>query len=115
MAKYLTAIRNHETTFRQSVILVLLYLIPAAQALLPIDDPDIWWHLRTGQWIIEHRTVPTTDPFSDYGMGRTWIAYSWLFEIIVYGLYSAFGLVGLVLFTAVLSLTIALALHLLVH
>src|SRR5207249_11491916 len=59
---------------------VLLYLIPASQALLPIDDPDIWWHLRTGQWIIEHHWVPATDPFSAYGMGKPWVAYGWLLD-----------------------------------
>ena len=35
-----------------------------------ISDPDIWWHLRTGDWILAHHTVPSTDPFSSYGMGK---------------------------------------------
>ncbi len=91
MATFITAIRDHEKVLRQSVILVLLYLIPVSQALLPIDDPDIWWHLRTGQWIIEHHTVPMTDPFSAYGMGKPWVAYGWLFDILVYGLYTQLG------------------------
>ncbi|HEU4344385.1 MAG TPA: hypothetical protein VFU31_22725 [Candidatus Binatia bacterium] len=99
----------------QSVLLVLLYLIAPAQALLPVDDPDIWWHLRTGQWIIENGWVPATDPFSSYGAGRPWVAYSWLFEILVYGLYSKLGLTGLVLFTVIGSLIITAALHLLVR
>src|SRR6187200_1203291 len=33
-------------------------------------DQDIWWHLRTGQWIAEHGQVPVTDPFSQYGQGK---------------------------------------------
>jgi hypothetical protein len=48
-------------------------------------------------------------------MGKPWIAYSWLFEVLVYGLYKAFGLVGLVLYTAAFSLLIAVALHRLVR
>src|ERR1700722_13017539 len=44
-----------------------------------IVDPDIWWHLRTGDWIVAHHSVPFTDPFSSYGMGKPWAAYSWLF------------------------------------
>ena len=94
---------------------MLIYLVPAYQALLPIDDPDIWWHLRTGQWIIEHGQVPFQDPFSAYGAGKPWIAYSWLYEILVYGLFRAFGLVGIVWFTVIMSLLIALALHFLVR
>jgi hypothetical protein len=48
-------------------------------------------------------------------MGKPWVAYSWLFEVIVYGLYQAFGLVGIVLYTTAFSLLIAAALHRLVR
>lgn len=69
-----------EKTARRLVILVLLCRIQAFQATLPIDDADIWWHLRTCQWILNHGQVPATDPFSAFGLGKPWIAYSWLFE-----------------------------------
>jgi hypothetical protein len=95
--------------------LILLYVIPLKAATRPVLDPDIWWHLRTGEWIIEHGTVPRIDLFSTYGMGQPWVAYSWLFEVIVYGLYRVFGLVGIVLYTTVLALLIAVALHSLVR
>src|SRR5713101_2922300 len=88
------ALARHEETGRRMVLLILLYLFPVLVTTQQVVDPDIWWHLRTGQWIVEHRTVPITDPFSSYGMGKPWIAYSWLFEILIYGLYQAFGLVG---------------------
>ncbi len=55
-------------------------------------DSDIWFHLRTGQWIAEHGTVPRTDPFSSYGEGRPLTAYSWLYEL---GLYQLQHFVGL--------------------
>jgi hypothetical protein len=83
--------------------------------MLPIDDPDIWWHLRTGQWIVDHGHVPFEDPFSIYGAGKPWIAYSWLFEVLVYGLYRYFGLSGLVAFTVTMSLVVALMIHLLLR
>ena len=105
-------LRDWEKAFRRLAILVLLYSIPAFQAMLPIDDPDIWWHLRTGQWIVEHGRVPTEDPFSTYGMGKPWIAYSWLFEILVYLVFRNLGLTGILLFVVVMSLSIALAVHL---
>ena len=74
-----------------------------------VVDPDLWWHLRTGQWVFGHGTVTTTDPFSSYGQGKPWIAYSWLFEIIVYSLYQAWGLIGPLIYTVVLALGITLA------
>ena len=105
------AFARHEETLRRIVLLTLLYLILVLPAMLPILDPDLWWHLRTGQWIVEHGTVPTTDLFSSYGMGKPWIAYSWLFEVLVYSLYQMFGLVGLVLYTVLLSVLITAALY----
>jgi hypothetical protein len=83
--------------------------------MLPVVDPDIWWHLRTGQWILAHGQVPVADPFSSYGMGKPWVAYSWLFEILVYGLYRYFGLSGILLFTVAMSLLVALSVHLLIR
>ncbi len=109
------ALVRHEETIRRLVLLTLLYLLPAVAAMKPVLDPDIWWHLRTGQWIVEHGTVPMTDSFSIYGMGKPWVAYSWLFEVLVYSLYQAFGLIGLVLYSVFFSLMIAVALHALVH
>ena len=97
--------------------MAILYCFVALQAMfpLPVNDPDIWWHLRTGQWILAHDQVPTTDPFSTYGMGKPWVAYSWLFEILVYGLYRHLGLSGILLFTVAMSLLVALSVHLLIR
>ena len=61
----------------------LQYLSIASTAVL---DFDIGWHIRTGQWIFEHDNIPTVDPFSVYGHDKPWVAYSWLFELIVYSL-----------------------------
>src|SRR5262249_35779009 len=54
------------------------------------------------------------DPFSSFGQGRVWVAYSWLFELLVYGLYRWLGLVGILLYRIVLTFAVALALHRLV-
>lgn len=29
-----------------------------------LNDPDVWWHLKTGEYVMEHREVPDQDPFS---------------------------------------------------
>jgi hypothetical protein len=102
---------NSEKTLRRLVILVLLYCIPASQAMVLFVDPDIWWHFRTGQWIFSHGQVPITDPFSAYGMGKPWVAYSWLFEILVYALFTKLGLMGILVFTVSMSFLIAIVLH----
>ena len=93
-------------------LISLLYCAPAIGALRPVDDPDIWWHLRTAQWIVDHRTVPSSDPsFSAYGGGTFWVAYSWLAEIALYGLYRWLGLVGLVVYATVIAIVLTATLH----
>ena len=87
MARLPTELTNGEQSFRRIALVALLYLISSAQAMLPVDDPDIWWRFRTGQWIAEHHAVPFQDYFSLGGIGKPWIEYSWLFELIIYGVY----------------------------
>jgi hypothetical protein len=91
------------------------FAVQIATTPLVVVDPDIGWHLRAGQWIFENDAVPTTDPFSLYGQGKPWVAYSWLFEIIVYGLVKTFGLAGLFVYTVSLSIAITTVLLLLIR
>jgi hypothetical protein len=96
-------------------MVIALYAIPIVVTLRPVADPvmdpDIWWHLRVGQWVVEHHSVPFTDPFSSYGLDRPWVAYSWFYEVLVFRLYSVFGLAGIVAYRAALAVAIVAALH----
>lgn len=108
---------SFEEQFRKCALLVALYAIPPFLVIAAVNvlDPDLWWHLRTGQWIVQHRAVPHSDLFSWTGMGRPWAAYSWLFEVLIYGLFTRFGLVGILLFTYASLLAITAALHSLIR
>jgi hypothetical protein len=100
-----------EQSIRRTLILIALYAIPAFVVLRPITDNDIWMNLRAGGWIVAHGAVPMTDPFSSPGEGKRWVAYSWLFEVLVYGLHRWLGLAGIVLFRAAMAYAILAALH----
>ncbi len=60
----------------------LLSSVLAWKTLAPVYDPDTWWHLKVGEWVMEHQAVPETDPFSRMSQETPtkWVAYSWLFE-----------------------------------
>ncbi len=88
-----------------------LYAIAGIVQLKPVTDNDIWWHLRTGEWVVKHGGVPATDEFSRYGHGHPWVAYSWLFEVLVYGMYTALGLTGLLLLRLGIVAVVLVALH----
>src|SRR3979409_2616515 len=51
------------------VFLVLIFTVAARQ----IVDPDFWWHLKTGQHLVETRSIPHTDIFSTEFFGKEWI------------------------------------------
>lgn len=61
-----------------------------------IHEPDIWWMLRTGEWITQNG-VPSSDPFSFTYFGVDWINIKWLFELLVYVISQVFG-VGFITF-----------------
>jgi len=90
-------IGNSETV--KLVALVVVFTLPALLFLRNffMSDPDFGWHLRAGEWILSHRTVPYTDPFSVYGADKPWYDYSWLFDICFALIYRAFGLAGFAL------------------
>jgi hypothetical protein len=67
-----------------------------------LSDPDIWWHLRTGQLILSTRTVPHVDPFSYSRGGQPWIAHEWLSEVILYVVFRFAGKAALVCVFAII-------------
>ena len=97
----------------QAVIVTLLFAVPALISVHSVgpSDPDVWWHLRTGEWILQHHAVPHVDPFSATGAGKPWQAYSWLFEVFIFQLFQRFGMVGLVGYSAGMVLAIAVAMR----
>jgi hypothetical protein len=93
------------------LIVIGLYAYPVSLLIHPVLDADVWWHLRTGEWIAEHHDVPRTDPFSAYGMGKDYVAYSWLYELTFYKFYQWFGLTGLLLYRLLLCGAVLVAIH----
>ncbi len=81
------------------VLLFGLFAMTARNAL----DPDLWWHLRTGQWIVETGHVPHADPFSFTRAGHAWISHEWLSEVVFYQLWKHGGAAALIVFSAIIT------------
>ena len=97
-------------TFRRVFPIVLLSMVFVLAVRQSVSiDPDLWWHLKAGQVIVDARSIPHTDDFSFTKQGSEWVAHEWLSEIIMAGIYRLSGLVGLV---TIFSLTIVIALWL---
>jgi hypothetical protein len=61
-----------------------------------IVDPDLWWHLKTGQLIVAQRSIPRADPFSYTAAGKPWIAHEWLTDVLLFELQQSSGSGGLI-------------------
>jgi hypothetical protein len=81
---------------------VLLFGLLAMTARNAID-PDLWWHLRTGQWIVETGHVPHSDPFSFTRAGHAWVSHEWLSEVVFYELWKHGGAAALIVFSAIVT------------
>jgi hypothetical protein len=76
------------------LVLVLLFTSAAvyeAFRAATLHNPDIWWHLRTGLWILQNHAVPHQGLFSQYA-DMPWIASSWGYDILTAAAYKLLGL-----------------------
>ena len=96
----MTSILTTKHTF-----LAVLFLGLFAMTARNVVDPDVWWHLRTGEYIAQHKSVPRTDPFSYTRAGHPWVAHEWLTEVGMYELqlHAGFGSL-IVLFAAITTI-----------
>lgn len=90
--------------FVVSLLFILLY---------QVHDPDVFWHLKTGEWIWQHKRLPDKDPFSytvdahiyeDSKRPYYVLRGYWLSQLIIYGLYSFFGIFGIIIFRCLIYL-----------
>jgi hypothetical protein len=95
------------------IVIAMLFAAPALMCVRAAcaNDPDVFWHLRTGEWILQHHAIPQVDPFSGPLAGKPWQAYSWLFEVIVIKLFQGLGLTGIVVYTSAMVLAITVSLY----
>ena len=91
------------------VLVVVLGLGLFALAARGMADPDVWWHLRTGQLILQNHSLFHTDPYSFTRSGQPWVDHEWLSEVLMFGLYRVAGAGGLiVVFAAIIAATLLL-------
>jgi len=89
-------------TRRLFVVIVALGLFTMAAR--NAADPDLWWHLKTGQLIVQSHHFLRTDPYSLTKHGQQWINHEWLSDVVIFCVYALAGWSGLILlFGAVIA------------
>lgn len=79
----------------ERLMTVVLFIAIFAMTARPAFSHDTWWHLRSGQYMVENRTILRQDVFSYTRYGETWIDHGWLAQILIYLVYYIFGWPGL--------------------
>ena len=79
--------KAHFTKF----LLLAPALIAIVFCLRMIHEPDLWWQLRTGEYILENGEVPKEDVFSFTYAGVAWLNVKWGFEVIQAATVNIFG------------------------
>lgn len=77
-------------------------LLVAACSFGLVNDPDMWWHIRTGEWIVGNG-IPRGDVFSFAVPGRHWITHEWGSQIVFWLLYDLGGLRAIQVFFAAVT------------
>lgn len=79
-----------------------------------IADTDFWWHLKTGQYIVERRALPVPDPFAyttalnapthaGEARGQHFnLTHEWFAQVLIYLAYRVGGFPLIILFRAAL-------------
>ena len=52
------------TKIAKFILLTLFFILLFGLFSVEIKDPDFFWHLKTGEYIYQHKALPETDPFA---------------------------------------------------
>ena len=105
--------RQHGRWLQLLLLIAFLVMVGlrAFQMKLSVLDLDIWWHLKIGDWIVEHAAVPHNGLFTWTAANHPWVAYSWGYEVLLSRAYAWFGLIGLGIYGTLLTLGVAYSVY----
>ena len=77
------------------LILILLFALLVISQINTILDADLWWNLKSGEYILKNLEIPRADIFSYTLHGREWVDHAWLSQILFYIIFTLYGCLGL--------------------
>src|SRR3954453_12529046 len=92
------------TVFCFPVVLgALLVLLTVFTVRARFSDPDMWWHLKTGEIIWNSHSIPRIDVFSFTTNSHAYTAHEWLAQLVIYASYHFGGYTGLMLWLCIVA------------
>jgi tetratricopeptide (TPR) repeat protein len=96
--------------FIKKLPILLCYLVAFVFGMKQLREPDVWWQLLAGRWMVENGAVTHTDVFSYTMAGQPWINVKWLYEVFIHMVENVLGPEGVILLQAIVNVAILWAL-----
>lgn len=75
-----------------TVVLAIAFM---AKILVPhFEDPDFYWHIKIGEYLLSTWPFPGSDVFTYTHFGSPWVLHEWLAQIVIYLVFSTTGYFG---------------------
>jgi hypothetical protein len=87
----------------RTLLLGGVMIVIAALFVGSVQDPDFWWHIRIGRWMVENGRMPSTDIFTYTVPTHIWTDHEYLTEILMWVVYSAMGAIGIGIFFGLIT------------
>ena len=99
----------HRVFSFRSVIAALFVVLAVMTVRGRFNDPDLWWHLKTGQVIAQTHRIPEVDTFSYTTGHHHTVPHEWLAQLMIYVAYAVHGYSGLMFWECFMTSAILLA------
>src|SRR5258706_5500478 len=86
---------------------LLLWLVLGGGGKSLLGDGDTGWHIRTGDYILQHHAVPRVDIFTFTRPNAPWFAWEWLSDVLFSQVHQAWGVKGISLLAGVVLCAMA--------
>jgi len=88
--------------YMRAIVIILAVILLFISQINTVVSVDLWWILKSGEYIVENLRVPHIDIFSYTLENRPWLDHEWLSQALFYLVFSWFGLLGLSIFKALI-------------
>lgn len=100
-----------QSRFTRVALWISLCVLVGSYICLPVADPDLWWHITVGRWIVAHKQIPTVDYWNMFSSAQIWRAYSWSNEIVLALIDATWGGKGLAVAQIILGIGLVVCLQ----
>ena len=89
----------------ERLVFLAVFVCLARGFAIRLADPDLWGRFAVGKLFLAQGSMPSTDPFAFTPTLAKWVDHEWLTGVVLYAVFAAGGLGGILIFKTALGLT----------